>query len=116
MAVTVVPNCVLSVPCVLSVSCVPSSPVSSPCPVSSHCPVSSPWPCGTMSASFLTTVLSQVSSCPIGTEAASLDIAKAYRNSPIAPCHKKYLCVLWKGLVYMKHIAIEGLATAGGIQ
>jgi len=49
-------------------------------------------------------------------EAASLDIAKAYRNSPILPSHKKYLCVYWKGGVYVQHIAVEGLATAGGIQ
>ena len=49
-------------------------------------------------------------------EATSLDIAKAYRNSPISPNHKKYLCVLWKGGVYVQHIMIEGIATAGSIQ
>src|SRR5882724_8809339 len=49
-------------------------------------------------------------------EATSLDIAKAYRNSPISPKHKKSLCVLWKGGVYVQHVAIKGLATAGGIQ
>jgi len=48
-------------------------------------------------------------------EAVSLDIAKAYRNSPIPPNHKKYLCILWKGGIYVQHVAIEGLATAGGI-
>jgi len=52
----------------------------------------------------------------MGTQAASLDIAKAYRNSPITPTNKKYLCVYWKDSVYIQHIAIEGLATAGGIQ
>src|SRR5882672_7587553 len=57
----------------------------------------------------------QVSSCPDGTEAGSLDISKAYRNSPIIPRHKRYLCVFWKGDVYVQHVAIKGLATAGGI-
>ena len=57
-----------------------------------------------------------MSSCPTGMEATLLDIAKAYRNSPISPKHKKYLCILWKGGVYVQHIAIEGLATAGSIQ
>jgi len=46
----------------------------------------------------------------------SLDIAKAYRNSPISPNHKKYLCILWKGGVYVQHAMIKGLATAGHIQ
>src|SRR5882724_7297199 len=50
------------------------------------------------------------------TEAASLDIAKAYRNSPILPSHKIYLCMYWKNNVYVQHVLIEGLATAGGIQ
>ena len=58
--------------------------------------------------------LSQVSSCPVGTQAALLDITKAYRNSPITPAHKKYLCVYWKDSVYIQHIAIEGLTTLEG--
>jgi len=49
-------------------------------------------------------------------ETTSLDIAKAYRNPPISPKHKKYLCILWKGGIYVQHITIEGLPTAGGIQ
>jgi len=32
------------------------------------------------------------------------------------PAHKKYLCIYWKDLIYVQHIAIEVLATAGGIQ
>ena len=58
----------------------------------------------------------QIASCPVGTEAAALDIAKAYRNSPILPKHKHYLLILWHDRVFIQHIAIEGLATAGGIQ
>src|SRR5882672_1116826 len=58
----------------------------------------------------------KLSNCSPHMEAASLDIAKAYRNSPISPNHKKYLCVYWKNSVYVQHVAIEGLATAGGIQ
>src|SRR5882724_9621988 len=58
----------------------------------------------------------KLASCWPGTEAASLDITKAYQNSPICPEHKKYLCVYWKEAVYVQHIAIEGLAIARGIQ
>ena len=58
----------------------------------------------------------KVLSCPPGTQAASLDITKAYRNSPIFPQHKKYLCVYWTGCIYVKHVTIEGLETTGGIQ
>src|SRR5882724_6368946 len=65
----------------------------------------------------LTSVLPhKLATCSPHMEATSLDIAKAYRNSPILPSHKKYLCVYWKGGVYVQHIAVEGLATAGGIQ
>ena len=59
---------------------------------------------------------SQITSFPVNTQAASLGIAKAYCNSPISPQHKKYPCILWKGMIYVQHIAIEGLATARGIQ
>ena len=64
----------------------------------------------------LTLSLVKLVSCPPGTEATSLDIAKAYRNSPICPTHKKYLCVFWRGSIYVQHVAIEGLATMGWIQ
>src|SRR5882672_8253013 len=67
-------------------------------------------------SSLFACVSVQVSSCPHGTKAASLDIAKAYRNSPIIPCHKKYLCMFWKGAVYVQHVSIKGLAMAGRIQ
>jgi len=56
----------------------------------------------------------QFTSCPAGTQAASLDIAKAYRNSPIAPTHKHYIPVMWKGSIYVQHVTIKGLVTAGG--
>jgi len=32
------------------------------------------------------------------------------------PAHKRYLCVFWNNSVYVQHVAIEGLATAGRIQ
>jgi len=57
-----------------------------------------------------------LASCPTRTQAASLDIAKAYQNSPILPAHKKYLCILWKGTIYVQHVTIKSLETAGGIQ
>ena len=50
-----------------------------------------------------------VSSCPVGTQAALLDIAKAFRHSPIALTHQKYLCVYWNDSVYVQHVAIEGM-------
>jgi len=49
-------------------------------------------------------------------EAASLDIMKASHNSLIALMHNEYLCVSWKGGIYVQHVTIEGLATASGIQ
>ena len=32
------------------------------------------------------------------------------------PNPQKYLCVFWKNHIYVQHVTIEGLATAGGIQ
>ena len=70
-------------------------------------------PCPTQPADLR---LLKLASCPEGTEATTLDIAKAYRNSPIAPAHKPYLPIMWDTKIYVQHVAIEGLATAGGIQ
>jgi len=58
----------------------------------------------------------KIATAPPGTQAASLDIERAYHNSPIAPRHKPYLAVSWNGSIYVGHVAVEGLATAGGIQ
>jgi len=41
---------------------------------------------------------------------------QAYRNSPIIPAHKKYMAICWRDNIYIQHNAIEGLASAGGIQ
>ena len=60
--------------------------------------------------------LPQIATCPPGTEVASLDLTKAYWNSPILHGHKKYLPIQWHDHVFVQHVAIEGLATAGGIQ
>src|SRR6266481_5779649 len=49
-------------------------------------------------------------------QVASLDIEQAYHNSPILPRHKAYLASFWEGSIYVGHVAVEGLATAGGIQ
>src|SRR5882724_118704 len=49
-------------------------------------------------------------------QAASLDIERAYHNSPIAPIHKPYLAVSWQDKIFVGHVAVEGLAMAGGIQ
>ena len=53
---------------------------------------------------------------PPGTQAASLDIERAYHNSLIAPIHKLYLAISWQENIYVGHVAVEGLATAGSIQ
>ena len=53
---------------------------------------------------------------PSGTQAASLDIECAYHNSSILPWHKVYLASFWEGSIYVGHVTVEGLATAGGIQ
>ena len=66
--------------------------------------------------SLLPVILVQVSSCPVGTQAATLDIVQAYRCSPIAPLHKKYLAFHWNDGIFVQHNVIEGLAPAGGIQ
>ena len=58
----------------------------------------------------------QISSCPDGTQAASLDILKAYRNSPIFPKHKCCLPIIWQDSVHVHHVAIDSLAMASGIQ
>ena len=58
----------------------------------------------------------KVTTAPPGTQAASLDIERAYHNSPIAPIHKPYLAISWQENIYVGHVAVEGLATAGSIQ
>ena len=60
--------------------------------------------------------LIQVSSCPVSTQAATLDIVQAYRCSPIAPLHKIYIAFQWNNGIFVQHNVIEGLAPAGGIQ
>src|SRR5882724_7010390 len=54
--------------------------------------------------------------CPPYTEAATLDMVQAYRNSPIIPEHKRYLAVCWKDEIYIQHNAVKGLSPAGSIQ
>ena len=61
-------------------------------------------------------MLSKVASAPEGTQVASLDIEHAYHNSPIIPHHKPYLAMCWNNSIYVGHVAVEGLMTAGGIQ
>src|SRR5882724_11355707 len=54
--------------------------------------------------------------CPPYTEAATLDMVQAYRNSPIILEHKKYLAVCWQDKIYIQHNTVEGLSSAGSIQ
>jgi hypothetical protein len=45
--------------------------------------------------------------------AATFDISAAYRTVPIRPDQQNYLCIYWKGKVYVDHAACFGLLTAG---
>src|SRR5882724_9833049 len=58
----------------------------------------------------------KVASVPPGMQAASLDIERAYHNSPIMPIHKPYLAISWQDKIFVGHVAVEGLATTGSIQ
>ena len=60
--------------------------------------------------------LFQIVSYPDGTQAASLDIAKAYCNSPISPLHKPYIAVMWDNQIWTEHCVIFSLALSGDIQ
>ena len=61
-------------------------------------------------------IVLQITSCPPGTQAVTLDIIHAYQCSLIAPAHKKYIALSWENSVYVQHNAVEGLAPTGGIQ
>ena len=52
----------------------------------------------------------------VSTQAAPLDIEHAYHNSPIVPCHKEFVAISWQDHIYIGHVTVEGLVTAGGIQ
>jgi hypothetical protein len=57
-----------------------------------------------------------MTTAPPGTQAACLDIQRAYRNSPVLPAHKRYIALHWRDKFYIDHVLPFGLATAGGIQ
>jgi hypothetical protein len=59
---------------------------------------------------------SQLLTAPPGTQAACMDIQKAFRNSPVLPAHKHYIALHWRGGYPIDHVLPFGLATAGGIQ
>lgn len=58
----------------------------------------------------------QVAIAPPGTQAASADIAKAYRTVPVLPAHKPYIVVAFEALCYLDHTVPFGLTSAGGLQ
>lgn len=58
----------------------------------------------------------QITSCPEGTEVASLDIAKAYLNSLILVNIRSMFQSCGETEFSYRRVAIEGLATAGGVQ
>jgi len=64
----------------------------------------------------LTSPPTQITSCPPRTQAATLDMIQAYRNSLVIPAHKKYLVVCWHNSIYVQHNTIKGLSSASGIQ
>jgi len=54
-----------------------------------------------------------VASAPPGTQAATLDIEAAYRTIPVWPHHKRFLVVEVDGQLFIDHVFLFGLATAG---
>lgn len=58
----------------------------------------------------------QIASAPLDTQAASLNMVKAYRNPPILPSNKCYLPVFWWDYVWPDHNDPFGLTLASGIQ
>ena len=62
------------------------------------------------------TVWLKVSSCLPGTQAATLNIIWAYRNSLLIPCHKAYVASMWHNKIYVDHCAMEGLSSLGNIR
>ena len=54
-------------------------------------------------------------SLPPGCKAATFDISMAYRITPIHPNHQNFICVAWKGMVYVDRAACFGLASSAGI-
>ena len=58
----------------------------------------------------------RIASCPDGTQAASLDIVKAYHNSPISPAHKPYILLCGMVRSGLSTVLFFGLAPSGGIQ
>jgi len=57
-----------------------------------------------------------VASAPPGTQAATLDIEAAYHTIPVWPHHKHFLVVEVDGQLFIDHVFLFGLATAGGVQ
>jgi len=57
-----------------------------------------------------------VATAPLGTQAATLDIAAAYRTVPVWPPHKRFLVVGFDGSFWIDHNFPFGLTTAGGVQ
>ncbi|TFY75818.1 hypothetical protein EWM64_g8195 [Hericium alpestre] len=57
-----------------------------------------------------------VASVPVGAQAATLDIEKAYRTILIAPENKKFLIVAHRASYWLDHVAPFGGATSSGLQ
>jgi len=60
----------------------------------------------------LSSSLMQVSFAPPGTQGANLDIAAAYRNLPVLPDHRRYLCCQINGEYFMDHCFPFGACSA----
>ena len=61
-------------------------------------------------------LIMKVSSCPPGTQGATLDIVCMYRNSLLALRHKAYVASMWRDNIYIDHCAMEGFSSLGNIQ
>ena len=56
-----------------------------------------------------------VTRAPPGTQVAIFDVSAAYRHAPIRLEDQPYLCIQWKGMIYIDHCAPFGLSSSCGL-
>ena len=52
---------------------------------------------------------------PSGAQAATFDIASAYRITPVRPLQQNALCLLWRGKVYVNRAVMFGLCSSASV-
>lgn len=54
-------------------------------------------------------------SLPDGCRAATFDISSAYRITPVHPAQQNFVCVMWRGKVYVDRAICFGLSSSAGV-